>query len=165
MEKIETVAPSKPSWIVHIPTPLWLILLVLLALGTNVLLQTSAVVRHRPTGVILILVGLALSIWAVVTFRMHRAQINPLSDAHNTVVASGPFLVSRNPMYLGILVQGIGAALVAGTWLMWAVPVVLFALDHFVIIPYEERSMERTFGAAFGAYKQRVRRLDLASLR
>jgi protein-S-isoprenylcysteine O-methyltransferase Ste14 len=158
MEKIETVAPSKPSWIVHIPTPLWLIGLVILAVGLNVILQAPAVVRHRPTGAILILVGVAFSIWAVVTFRMHRAQINPLSDTHNTIVASGPFRLSRNPMYLGILVQGIGAALVAGTWLMWAVPVVLFVLDDFVIIPYEERSMERTFGATFGAYKQRVRR-------
>jgi protein-S-isoprenylcysteine O-methyltransferase Ste14 len=29
---------------------------------------------------------------------MHRAQIKPTSDAHSTLVASGPFLVSRNPM-------------------------------------------------------------------
>jgi protein-S-isoprenylcysteine O-methyltransferase Ste14 len=159
MAEIETVAAtSKPSWIVQIPTPLWLIGLIILALGANVLLKTSAIVQHRPTGAILILVGVAFSVWAAVTFRMHRAQIKPTSDAHSTLVASGPFLVSRNPMYLGTLVTGIGAALVAGTWLMWAVPVVLFVLDNFVIIPFEERSMERTFGATFGAYKNRVRR-------
>ena len=159
MAKIETVAAtSKPSWIVRIPTPLWLIGLILLALGVDVPLQMSAVVQHRPTGVILIVVGVAFSLWAAVTFRIHRAQIKPSSDAHSTLVASGPFLVSRNPMYLGILVIGIGAALVAGTWLMWAVPLVLFVLDHFLIIPFEERSMERTFGATFGAYKNRVRR-------
>lgn len=159
MAKIEAgTATSKPSWIVQIPTPLWLILLIILALGVDVVLRSSAVVQHRPTGVILILVGLAFSVWAAVTFRLHRAQIKPTSDAHSTLVASGPFLVSRNPMYLGTLVTGIGAALVAGTWLMWAVPLVLFVLDHFVIIPFEERSMERTFGASFGAYKSRVRR-------
>jgi len=159
MAKIETgAATSTPSWIVQIPTPLWLILLVILALGVNVLLRSSAVVQYRPMGAILILVGLAFSVWAAVTFRMHRAQIKPTSDAHSTLVASGPFLVSRNPMYLGTLVTGIGAALVAGTWIMWAVPLVLFVLDHFVIIPFEERSMERTFGATFGAYKNRVRR-------
>ena len=159
MEKIETVdATAKSPWIVQIPTPLWLIGLIVLALGVNVLLRTSAVVQNRPTGEILILVGVAFSLWAAVTFRMHRAQIRPTSDAHSTLVASGPFSISRNPMYLGSLVTGIGAALVAGTWLMWAVPVVLFVLDHFVIIPFEERSMERTFGATFGAYKNRVRR-------
>ena len=158
MANIETVAPNEPSWIVQIPTPIWLIGLIILALGVNVLFRTPAVFQHRPIGEILILAGLAFSVWAAVTFRMHRAQLKPSSDAHATLVASGPFLVSRNPMYLGSLVTGIGAALVAGTWLMWAVPVVLFVLDDFVIIPFEERSMERTFGATFGAYKNRVRR-------
>jgi protein-S-isoprenylcysteine O-methyltransferase Ste14 len=61
-------------------------------------------------------------------------------------------------MYLSLLVIGVGAALIAGTWLMWLVPVVVFALDNFVIIPYEERSMEHTFGDAFRAYSARVRR-------
>ena len=42
--------------------------------------------------------------------------------------------------------------------MMWLVPVVLFVFDNFVIIPFEERSMERTFGDAFVAYKARVRR-------
>jgi protein-S-isoprenylcysteine O-methyltransferase Ste14 len=31
-------------------------------------------------------------------------------------------------------------------------------LDEFVIIPYEERSMARTFGDAYRAYQARVRR-------
>jgi protein-S-isoprenylcysteine O-methyltransferase Ste14 len=61
-------------------------------------------------------------------------------------------------MYLSLVVIGVGAAFVAGTWLMWLVPVVLFALDHFVIIPFEEQSMERTFGDSFRAYRARVRR-------
>ena len=61
-------------------------------------------------------------------------------------------------MYLGLIVIGVGAALLAGTWLMWLVPVVLFVLDNFVIIPYEERSVERALGDAYRAYKARVRR-------
>jgi len=149
---------TKPSWIVRIPTPLWLIGLIVVALCVDVLLQAPALVQHRPTGVVLILAGLAFSAWARLTFSQHRAEIFPSSEAHSTLVASGPFLVSRNPMYLGIFVIGIGAALVAGTWLMWLVPVVLFVLDNFVIIPFEESSMERTFGDAFRAYKVRVRR-------
>jgi protein-S-isoprenylcysteine O-methyltransferase Ste14 len=61
-------------------------------------------------------------------------------------------------MYLGAVVIAIGAALLAGTWAMWLVPVVVFALDHFVIIPFEERSMQHTFGDAYLAYRARVRR-------
>ena len=67
-----------------------------------------------------------------------------------------PRRFSRNPMYLGIVVIGVGVALIAGTWLMWLVPGVVF--DELVIIPFEERSMERTFGDAYREYRARVRR-------
>jgi protein-S-isoprenylcysteine O-methyltransferase Ste14 len=61
-------------------------------------------------------------------------------------------------MYLGLNVVAMGAALLAGTWLMWLVPFVLFSLDNFIIIPFEERSMERAFGDEFRDYQSRVRR-------
>ncbi|CAI8776749.1 protein of unknown function [Methylocaldum szegediense] len=61
-------------------------------------------------------------------------------------------------MYLGAIVMGIGAALIAGTWLMWLVPLALFLLQNFVIIPFEERSMRHTFGEEYEAYCARVRR-------
>lgn len=148
----------KPSWIVRIPTPIWLILLVLAALAIDWPLQLPAILQHRPTGITLIVAGIAFCGWAMLTFGRQGAEIHPWADAHSTLVASGPFRFSRNPMYLGLLVVGIGAALVAGTWLMWLVPVVLFALDNFVIIPHEERSMQRALGEAYAAYRARVRR-------
>jgi protein-S-isoprenylcysteine O-methyltransferase Ste14 len=149
---------SKPSWIVRIPTPIWLIGLIVVALVVDWPLELPAIVRHRPAGVALIVVGLAFSAWARLTFKMHSAEILPWSEAHGALVTSGPFRFSRNPMYLGILVIGLGAALVAGTWLMWLVPALLFVLDNFVIIPFEEESMERAFGDAYRAYRARVRR-------
>ena len=48
--------------------------------------------------------------------------------------------------------------IVCGTWLMWLVPVTIFLLDNFVIIPFEEISMEHTYGDDYRAYKARVRR-------
>jgi protein-S-isoprenylcysteine O-methyltransferase Ste14 len=149
---------SEPSWIVRIPTPIWLIALVLLALGVDLPLQAPALLQHRPTGIALIVVGLALSAWGRLTFSRHGAQIMPSSETHSVLVAGGPFVFTRNPMYLGILIIALGAALLAGTWLMWLVPVAIFALDNFVIIPFEERSMERAYGDAYRAYKTRVRR-------
>jgi protein-S-isoprenylcysteine O-methyltransferase Ste14 len=149
---------SKPSLIVRIPTPLWLIGLIIVALLVDWPLQLPAVLQHRPTGVALIVAGIAFSAWARLTFKRHNAEVYPWSETHGTLVTNGPFRFSRNPMYLGILVVGVGAALVAGTWLMWLVPVLLFVLDNFVIIPFEERSVERTFGDAYRAYWARVRR-------
>jgi protein-S-isoprenylcysteine O-methyltransferase Ste14 len=149
---------DKPSWIVHIPTPIWLIALVIVALVADFSLHSPALVQHRPTGIALIVLGIALCTWGLLTFRRERAEVRPSSDVHGTLVARGPFRFTRNPMYLGIVVIGVGAAFVAGTWLMWLVPIAIFALDELVIIPFEERSMERTYGDAYRAYQARVRR-------
>ena len=144
--------------IVRIPTPLWLIGLILIALAVDWPLQLPAVLQHRPIGIVLIVIGLAISVWGRLTFRQQRAEIIPSSETHSTLVATGPYKFTRNPMYLGIVVIALGAALVAGTWLMWLVPIIVFALDQSVIIPFEERSMERAYGEAFRSYKARVRR-------
>jgi protein-S-isoprenylcysteine O-methyltransferase Ste14 len=149
---------SKPSLIVRIPTPLWLFAFVLAALGIDSLAHTQPVLKHWPTGLAVIAVGLAVSGWGRLTFSRRGAEVMPSSDTHPTLVESGPFRFTRNPMYLGMVIIGIGAALVCGTWLMWLVPVVVFALDQFLIIPYEERSVERTFGEAYREYQARVRR-------
>ena len=149
---------TKPSLVVRVPTPVWLLGMIVVALLVDWLLQLPAVMQHRPTGAALIVAGFALSVWAALTFRRQRAEIMPSSETHSTLVASGPFRFSRNPMYLGALLIGTGTALVAGTWLMWLVPVLLFVLQNFVIIPFEENSMEGTFGDAYRAYRARVRR-------
>jgi len=149
---------TPPSWIVRIPTPIWLIGLVILVLLIDWPLQLAALLQHRPAGAALIIVGIAFSGWARLTFKKMSAEVFPWSETHSALVTSGPFRFSRNPMYLGLLVIGVGAALVAGTWLMWLVPVLLVVLDNFVIIPFEEQSMERTFGDAYRAYRARVRR-------
>src|SRR5262245_54720550 len=145
-------------WIVHIPTPVWLLGLLVVALLVDLALELPAVVADGPPGAALTVVGVGLSAWAALTFRRHRAEIGPSSETHSTLVASGPFRFSRNPMYLGALAVGVGAALLAGAWPMWLVPAALFLLQNSVIIPFEERSMERTFGDAYRDYRSRVRR-------
>ncbi len=149
---------TQPSWIVRIPTPIWLIGLIVVAVLADRAFELPAVLRYRPGGIVLVIAGVAFSAWAWFTFRRHRAEIHPWSEAHSSLVTTGPFRFTRNPMYLGGIIAGIGAALIAGTWAMWLVPVVVFLLDNFVIIPFEERSMERAFGEAYRAYRARVRR-------
>jgi protein-S-isoprenylcysteine O-methyltransferase Ste14 len=149
---------GKVPWIVRMPTPVWLLGLIIVELLVDLALELPAVVAHAPAGAALIIAGFVLSAWAALTFRRQRAEIVPSSETHSTLVASGPFRFSRNPMYLGALAVGVGAALLAGAWPMWLVPAALFLLQNFVIIPFEERSMERTFGDAYRDYRSRVRR-------
>lgn len=147
-----------PPLVVRIPTPLWLLGLIVAALLIDMSLELRAVARYRPAGIVLLVAGILFSVWAASTFRRHKADIRPSSNTHAALVMDGPFRVSRNPMYLGSLAVAVGAALFAGTWPMWLVPVVLFALQNFLIIPFEERSMRRTFGEAYDAYSKRIRR-------
>jgi len=149
---------SKPSFVVRVPSPLWLIGLIIVALVIDLPLSSPAILQHRPAGAALLAIGVVFSAWARRQFTVQSAQIIPSSESHSTLVTTGPFRFSRNPMYLGLVVIALGAALLAGTWLMWLVPVVLFVLDNFVIIPFEERSMDQALGDAYRAYQARVRR-------
>lgn len=150
--------PGTPSIIVRIPPPVWLVGMIAVALLIGERLELSPVVQHGPVGIVVLLAGFLWSAWAALTFRRLHAELKPSSTVHPVFVTSGPFRWSRNPMYLGDLAMAVGAALIAGTWLMWLVPVVLFLLLNFAIIPFEERSLAQTFGEEYDAYRARVRR-------
>jgi protein-S-isoprenylcysteine O-methyltransferase Ste14 len=125
--------------------------------------QMAAWDRHDdlqlvPLGVILIAVGIALAVSAVVLFRRAGTEINPTSAANRVLVTSGPFRVSRNPMYLSLVCVALGIAFWVGAWPMFLAPVAVFATANWVHIPFEEAKMRRQFGAAFDAYAGKVRR-------
>ena len=95
----------------------------------------------------------------VQAFRQARTTVNPLNPhASSTLVATGVFRWSRNPMYLALLLLLLawGALLDNGWSLLLALTFVLY-MNRFQIVP-EERALERVFGAEFVSYRRRVRR-------
>ncbi len=94
---------------------------------------------------------------AWVMFRRRRLALMP-ADKLTTLVADGPFRFSRNPMYFGLALLHLGLCLVLGLPLTAVLLLLPLAIMQFVVIPYEEEAMTRTFGAAFADYRQRVRR-------
>lgn len=111
----------------------------------------------RWVGWVLFVTHPLLAFSAVRTFQRHHTAVNPRGEV-TTIVASGPFRYTRNPMYLNLLVLHVGGML--AFQLPWAavllVPV-FFALHFGVIIP-EEKYLEATFGEPYRSYRQRVRR-------
>jgi protein-S-isoprenylcysteine O-methyltransferase Ste14 len=105
----------------------------------------------------LVIAAVVLAVSAVRTFRRHHAAVNPLGQV-TTVVASGPFRYTRNPMYLSLLVLHIGGTLAFR--LPWAailfVPV--FLALHFGVIVPEEAYLAAEGGEPYRLYRQRVRR-------
>ena len=118
------------------------------------------IVVHKPytyLGIVLMLLGLALSTWTSTTFRRAGASYQ-LKGESSVLMSSGPFRISRNPMYVGMLVWLIGLAVLLGSLTALLFPVLFFLMTNFLIIPVEERRMEKTLGERFTEYKGRVRR-------
>jgi protein-S-isoprenylcysteine O-methyltransferase Ste14 len=84
----------------------------------------------------------------------------PFDPAKPTVaiVRQGPFQLSRNPMYLALLLLLAGVAVFTGSlWMCLAVPALWVVLDMTVVRP-EEEYLERNFGGRYLEYKAKVRR-------
>ena len=150
-------AADRPGVIVVPP----LLYLAALVLG---MLMNWAFPWPLPGGIVVRLIGVvvvALGIWVAWVARgeFDRAgtNVNPIHPA-TTIVTSGPFRWSRNPMYVAMAVAWIGLALATRTgWFLFLLPLLL-AVMHWGVILREERYLERKFGALYTEYKQRVRR-------
>ena len=114
--------------------------------------------RQVPLGCALLALGLAIAASAVLLFRSEGTEINPTSKSNKALVVRGPYRYTRNPMYLGLVVQTFGVALIVGSLPMFVVPLLLFATANWVHIPVEEAKMRRQFGSAYDDFTLRVRR-------
>ncbi len=143
-----------------VPPPLWALLLLAATyfLSLAPALDTLPVWQTGPIGLIVIVAALALMFWAIRQFRAADTQLLPNSETNNALVTNGVFAITRNPMYLGMVVFCVGAALWFGRSFMLLAPVLMFAVANFVFIPFEEAKMRRQFGDVFDAYTKRVRR-------
>ena len=149
---------SKPSFIVAIPTPIWAAIILAALYFIGALLGWSGGPQSTTVGIAVIALGLVFAAWGIATFRRAGTEVMPSSPINKALVAYGPYAFTRNPMYVGMVTITLGVALLVGAPLLYAAPVLLFLLDNFIIIPFEEAKMERQFGEAYRAYKARVRR-------
>lgn len=108
-------------------------------------------------GIVVMLLGLALMTWTAMLFRQAGTSFQ-LRGGGSVLVTSGPFQFSRNPMYLGMLIWLIGLAILLGSLIVFLFPILFFLLANFLVIPLEEKDLQRIFGAEFLEYKKHVRR-------
>lgn len=103
--------------------------------------------------------GVVLLIAGVVAFRRGSTTVNPTRPAATSkVVSTGIYAVSRNPMYLGLLLVLTGWAAFLGHILaLLLVPAFVAYMNRFQITP-EERALSSKFGPEFTAYRRSVRR-------
>lgn len=113
--------------------------------------------RYWIGGGIIATAILGLGAWSVIIMRKDGQSENPWKPTFK-VLDRGPFRISRNPMYLQMVIVCIGAGIVLmNWWVLLMAPVCGWLLQRLAIIP-EEAYLESKFGDAYLAYKARVRR-------
>lgn len=107
----------------------------------------------------LVVAGGFISAAGVVEFRRARTTVNPMKPGDSSsLVASGVYRWTRNPMYLGFAVVLFGwAVLLASPVSLLVLPAFVLYMNRFQIVP-EERALTSLFGAGFERYCERVRR-------
>ena len=111
----------------------------------------------RWLGVLPICAGLVLNVQADGLFKRAGTTVKPFGST-TALVAEGPFSLSRNPMYLGMLLLLIGVAIGMGSVTPWViVPIFVWRIRKDFILP-EERKLRAAFGEEYEAYARRVRR-------
>jgi protein-S-isoprenylcysteine O-methyltransferase Ste14 len=108
-------------------------------------------------GVTVFVFALALVAWAIMAMTEAGSNV-PTNLPTTTIVQSGPYRFTRNPIYLGMFLGLIGLAVAFdNSWLLMML--VLFAfLIRFGVVAREEAYLERKFGHVYLDYRSRVRR-------
>jgi protein-S-isoprenylcysteine O-methyltransferase Ste14 len=121
-------------------------------------LRMPAHVWVTAGGVVVMWLGLAIRVWAVLTLgQAFRTTVEV--DAGQAVVQSGPYRWVRHPAYTGLLVLLAGLGLAMGNWLSLAACAVLPVLAVLRRISVEEDELTRVLGDSYEAYRMRTRRL------
>jgi protein-S-isoprenylcysteine O-methyltransferase Ste14 len=112
---------------------------------------------EAPLGVPLILIALVLFALSVRELRAAGTAIRT-HRAVTSIVRSGPYRLSRNPIYLSFTLLHLGIGIwVNGAWLLGSLALTL-TLMSYGVIAREERYLARKFGAEYLNYRASVRR-------
>jgi protein-S-isoprenylcysteine O-methyltransferase Ste14 len=112
-----------------------------------------------PVAVAIALAGGAFSVAGVAAFRRAKTTVNPMKpEAASSLVTGGVYRVTRNPMYVGLLLVLLGwAAFLCAPWALIGPAAFVAYMNRFQIAP-EERALRSMFGEGYSAYRAKVRR-------
>lgn len=111
----------------------------------------------QALGAVIFAAGLLFALWAITRFRRAGTNLETYKPT-TAIVESGPFRLSRNPIYVGMFLGLIGAAIgLDNPWILLLLAPFYLYIRHEVVAR-EEAYLERKFGDAYLGYKARVRR-------
>jgi protein-S-isoprenylcysteine O-methyltransferase Ste14 len=109
--------------------------------------------------IVIALVGVVTAASGLVAFRRRHTTTNPVHpDRASSLVATGIYLLTRNPMYLGLTIVLTAWAFELGAAMILIGPMLFVAYISIFQIAPEERALLALFGDEYRAYTRRVRR-------
>jgi protein-S-isoprenylcysteine O-methyltransferase Ste14 len=108
-------------------------------------------------GWVVIASGLGFSVCTLAILKSKHTSSDP-GGLPSALITTGPFSFSRNPLYLGYVITTSGAAVIFGSLTAFIAPVICFSVIHLIIIPAEEKNLQKIFGIKYEHYKSSVRR-------
>lgn len=105
------------------------------------------------------LVGIGFSAAGVLAFRRARTTVNPTKpESASSLVSSGVYRITRNPMYVGLsCVLVAWAVFLSSAWALLGPVAFVLYIGRFQIGP-EERALAKRFGSEYVDYQAKVRR-------
>ncbi|NYT65017.1 isoprenylcysteine carboxylmethyltransferase family protein [Alcaligenaceae bacterium] len=120
---------------------------------------TLPAIKHIPIAIAISLVGAGIAIAGMLTFKRSGTTSDPRHpDQASTLITSGVYRWTRNPMYLGVLLILLGWGVFLDNALALVVAFIFVPyISRYQILP-EERLLQNKFGAVFSSYMRKVRR-------
>ena len=112
---------------------------------------------RRGLALTLIIGGLLLDGMTAGLFRRRGTAVEPWKPS-TVLINEGPFRFSRNPIYVGFAITYVGLAVAMDSWVALLLLLPCIAVVDRFVIAREERYLSAKFGAAYDAYRQKVRR-------
>lgn len=161
MSNVDLIIVGMQTLELKVPPPVVALLVVVVMWGVslNALSWEAPAPVRIAVALAIAAVGAAFSVAGVIAFRRARTTVNPMKpEAASSLVSSGVYNVTRNPMYVGLLLVLVAWAAFLSSALSLFGPLAFAAyIGRFQIRP-EERALSALFGAEYSAYKARVRR-------
>ena len=122
------------------------------------LLQIPSAVRLWAA-IAVFVVGIGFSGAGIIAFRRARTTVNPTKpEQASSLVSSGIYRFTRNPMYVGVSCALVAwAVFLDSAWALLGPVAFVLYIGRFQIAP-EERALEKLFGSEYADYCAKVRR-------
>ena len=144
---------------IKIPPPIIVIFLILAVYFSSNLTIGFDLPFKKTISLLLLFIGLLIIFIPVFQFIKSKTTINPQSFKNvNNLVSSGIFKISRNPMYLGMLIIISSTVIYYLNYFSVFTPFIFYFWINEFQIKREEKKLEEKFGSDYKKYKSKTKR-------